>query len=369
MLDHCNAMIEKSERDSNDNSGLETGRNCQDAEWDAERRRELVQRREQRDRKQRELEESEDPWEGILRTIARSQRRGLTVSTAVATGGADAPEAVVSLPFQPRYESVEFVFTDPLPDYIELNAFQAPDGPGRVLAAWLASFVPAHSDVIRVLGRQPEGNDWNSFGCAPLIAERARPPLDRQRRLLNPELSARMLPVTPHGPGRRTGPAEKPMQEMNIAFARDIYDIDTIAAAQVRGLEDYFLYPRDTKTGTFLINGEPRDKKVGSESRGGYRYTAAGRKLLSQLGAWPWCLSEDGRLPDKWYPQQDYAEALALWNYQQALALFASAIRSTPRASQPPRADRVELDAKALARDAHREMYMRWGFGREGDVD
>lgn len=301
---------------SNDNSGLETGRNCQDDD-----------RRAERNREQRELEESEDPSDGILRTDARARSRRLALSQP--------------LPFQPRYESIEFVFTDPLPDYVDPNRFCAPYEPGRDLATWLASLVPAHSDVVRV-ALQPEGN-WNSFGCAPLIAWRAFPPLPRQRRLLNRELSARMPPVIARDPNRQAPRKGTPMREMNVTFALDIYDMDTTDAAQAFGLEDYFIY---TKAGAFLINGQPRDKKLGSESRGGYRHQAAGRKRLSRLGAWPWCLKHDGHLPPRWYGEEECATVLATWHYQQTLAALASAAATFDTA-----------DARELARDTYRQWY------------
>jgi hypothetical protein len=191
----------------------------------------------QRALKQLKLAESEEP--SVDRIIARARTRRLILSQ--------------SLPFRPRYESVEFVFTDPLPDYVDPNHFCAPHEPGRELGNWLASLVPAHSDVVRVASPQPEGNDWNSFGCAPLIAERAFPPLPRQRRLLNQELKARMPPVIAREANRRAPRKGKRMWEMNIAFALDIYDMDTRDAAQALDLEDCFLKSENKE---FDINGE-----------------------------------------------------------------------------------------------------------------
>jgi hypothetical protein len=312
--------------DSNDNSGPETGRNCQDADWEAERRGELVQRA----WKQRELAESDEPSTDRIAARARSRRLALSQS----------------LPFWPRYESVEFVFTDPLPDYVDPHRFCAPYEPGRDLATWLASLVPPHSDVVRMASLQPEGNDWNSFGCAPLIAERAFPPPPRQRRLLNRELSARMPPVIAREPNRQAPRKGKPMREMNIAFALDIFGMETIDAAQALDLEDCFIYPSDTKKGKFLINGKEWDKKLSSESRGGYRYLAPGRDRLSRLGAWPWCLTHDGRLPPRWYCQEKYATELATWHYQQTLTTLASAAATFDTAA-----------ARELARDTYRQWY------------
>jgi hypothetical protein len=319
---------------SNDNSGLETGRNCQDADRRSDQWREL----QQRDSKQRELAESEDPSDGILRTAARARSRRLVLSQ--------------SLPFRPRYESAEFVFTDSLPGYVDPNAFCAPHEPGRELGTWLANLVPAHSDVVRVASPERGANDWNSFGCAPLIAERAFPPLPRQRWLLHRELMARMPPVIAREPNRQAPLKGKPMWEVNIAFALDIYGMNTIDAAEAVGLEDYFLYPE--KTGTFLIDGKPRDKMLGSESRGGYRYLAAGRTRLSRLGGWPWCLRDSGRLPPRWYCEEEYATALATWHYQQWLAASAALINSAPRSNVLP------AELREQARVAYREWYATW---------
>ena len=142
----------------------------------------------------------------------------------------------------------------------------------------------------------------------------------------------------------------KQMQEMSAAFARDIHDMDTIGIAQTAaGVDDYFVYPSDTKAGKFLINDEPRDKIPRSESRGGYRRAAAGRRRLSRLGAWPWCLKDDGRLPPRWYCEERYATVLATWHYQQTLAALASAAATFDTA-----------DARELARDTYRRWYTTW---------
>jgi hypothetical protein len=96
------------------------------------------------------------------------------------------------------------------------------------------------------------------------------------------------------------------------------------------------------------------------ESRGGYRYQVAGRKRLSRLGAWPWCLRDSGRLPPRWYSEEEFARALAIWHYQQTLATFATTFRSFPSAA--PRTAVATFDAavREFALDMYRQWYTAW---------
>ncbi len=305
----------------------------------------------QRDRKQLELEESTEEI-GIARTVARARRLGLTVSTPTATGGPDAPAQALSqpLPFEPYDASPQqMVFTDPLPAYVDWKRFAYLDGPGRyagsrpqrgsrrvagrTFATWLAQRVQIpDSDVIVV--RAP-GTDRGAFGCAPLIAEHARPSLPRQRALLRRALEERMPPVIARQPGRQAPLKGKPMWEMNVAFACDIHGMDTIGIAVALGLDDYHE----------LVAGKRKIDNMGG-SRGGRRYIESGRRRLSCLGAWPWCLRDDGELPPRWYCEEEYATAFATWHYQQTLAALASATATFDAAA-----------ARELARDAYRRLY------------
>ncbi len=45
------------------------------------------------------------------------------------------------------------------------------------------------------------------------------------------------------------------------------------------------------------------------------RAVAAGRRAAAALGAFPWALAEDGRLPPQWWRLVTYSEALARWGY------------------------------------------------------
>jgi hypothetical protein len=363
-------MVQQPKPGSNDNSRLETGRNCQEAEWQAERLRELQQRRERRDREQRKLEESIDPSDAITRLRVRAWRRGLMVNTPIATGDAPGRSQPQPILFLAPDEPPKMVFTDPLPAYVDWRTFRYHgNGPGRGLARWLARWAQVpNADVIAV----------GSIGCAPLIADRCdlgtegvdrRLALEYLAELEDPEApDADVRPRlriehTPHSlPWQREHLRQelaremsfltnKQMQQMSAAFARDIHGMDTIGIAQTANLDDDFIYPRNTKKGKFVINGELRDKKVGSESRGGYRHAAAGRKPLSRLGAWPWCLTDSGRLPPQWYRKEEYATALATWHYRQTLATLAAIFRSTA-------ATALDDDAREFARDQYRQAYM-----------
>jgi hypothetical protein len=244
------------------------------------------------------------------------------------------------------------VFTDPLPAYVDWKRFAYLSGPGRYagsrpqrgarrvagrqFASWLAQHVQVPgADVIVV--RAP-GLDRGAFGCAPLIAERARPRL--QRPLLRGELEERMPPVIARQPGHQAPLEGKPMWEMNVAFARDIYGMDTVGIAVALDLDDYHAR---------VVDKRKIDNVDGS--RGGRRYVESGRARLWRLGAWPWCITDDGRLPPRWYCEEEYATALATWHYQQTLATLAATFRSFPSAA-------ATFDA--AARKFAGDMYHQW---------
>lgn len=297
-----------------------------DADWLAARRREQRDALEQRDRKQREVEQSPDP---IVRTAARARRPGLHARV-------QAGEAMFqSQPFEAAIR--EIWFADPLPAYVDWKTFVYAIGPSREFGQWLADACVPGFDVVPVL-----------FG-APLIAERARPVLPRQRTLLRQQLAERMPPVVDHPPR-----VAKPMREMTIAFAHDIYDAGTPESMVALGLSDGYI------NGTLLI-----DETQGS--RGARRYAEQGRARLSRLGAWPWCLTDDGKPPpSRWYGQEKYAKALALWHYQQWLATYAAMSISVDAVAQHPNGGpllghwaRTGERAKEHARARYREDYER----------
>jgi hypothetical protein len=50
-------------------------------------------------------------------------------------------------------------------------------------------------------------------------------------------------------------------------------------------------------------------------SRTAREYAKAGRRLLAQVGAWPWCvaIADDGRLPAEWWTRCAFDDALRTW--------------------------------------------------------
>ncbi|OAI39920.1 hypothetical protein AYO39_02260 [Actinobacteria bacterium SCGC AG-212-D09] len=275
------------------------------------------------------------------------------------------------------------MFTDALPEYVDWTSFRYLNGPGRGFARWLAQLLPPNADVIPVTGWERDGNRWRSFGFVPLIAELAQPILPRQRTLLRQELAVRMPPVVPRRPRHQAPWKGKPMWELNTAFAYDIYGVDTVTIAQALDLSDYLLY----NPGVVLDD----------ESRGGYRYLKEGRARLAGLGAWPWCVADDamnehesermkgmleplgygkaaahlsgaesdvdvreagGKLPDGWWAQQDYAEALGQWHYQQRLAALAADASSMMPVTRRPPLPPLKKRAEEWARARYREDYL-----------
>src|SRR5205823_510488 len=86
------------------------------------------------------------------------------------------------------------------------------------------------------------------------------------------------------------------------------------------------------------------------------RYVEQGRRLLAELGAWPWCLAEGGFIPDRWHTQRTYARALADWHYQQSLTVLVATFASVGWAagSDDKYGGHAAIDA---AKAAYREMY------------
>ncbi len=128
---------------------------------------------------------------------------------------------------------------------------------------------------------------------------------------------------------------------MAMALVVDLYGAKTDEAADALELRDY------------------SSRDAGDGSRSGRLYAQRGRPLLSSVGAWPWCLEykQAGRLKDRWYCRQDYAEALARWHFQQWLAAEAANFRTLPFAPPPTAVAAIDDATRELARDTYRKAY------------
>ena len=236
------------------------------------------------------------------------------------------------LPFAAPRTTPEPWFADELPDYVDLRMFTWPNGPSRSLPLWLAALTPAGADVLEL--------EDGLF--APLLAERATPPLPRRRDLLENQLAARLPPIVARKPGGHAPRSGIPGWSMAVALVVDLYGVRSDEAADSLELRDY------------------SSRDAGDGSRSGRLYAQRGRPLLSSLGAWPWCLATAGRLPGRWYCRQDYAEALTRWHFQQWLAAEAANLRTIPFAPSPTAGAAIDDAARELARDTYRQWYTTW---------
>lgn len=108
---------------------------------------------------------------------------------------------------------------------------------------------------------------------------------------------------------------------MEAAFAMDVEGKESVQVAKDFGLE----------TRLKLKDGSPAGKMPVSRHAKAYRQ--AGRRLLNALGAWPWALADEGRLPQNWHEAPEYRAALAVWH----------------RAAWIAAAERLELSADCAA--------------------
>jgi hypothetical protein len=161
------------------------------------------------------------------------------------------------LPFAAPRSAPEPWFTDELPDYVDWRTFTWSNGPSRSLPDWLARITPAGAVVLEL-------EDGLS---APLLAERATPPLPRPRDLLENQLAARVPPFVPRKPGRQAPRSGIPGWSMAVALVVDLYGARSDEAADTLELRDY------------------SSRDAGDGSRSGRLYAQRGRPLLSRLGA------------------------------------------------------------------------------------
>lgn len=63
-------------------------------------------------------------------------------------------------------------------------------------------------------------------------------------------------------------------------------------------------------------------------SKAAERRVRDGRQLLHDLDAWPWALVDKGRLPNRWWEQDLFAEALARWVSDAILMTVSGALRT-----------------------------------------
>jgi hypothetical protein len=65
----------------------------------------------------------------------------------------------------------------------------------------------------------------------------------------------------------------------------------------------------------------PTDDDLAGPQRTLQRWVADGRKTLHDIGAWPWALVPEGRLPEEWWREQLFQDALDQWSNDQTSLL------------------------------------------------
>jgi hypothetical protein len=234
--------------------------------------------------------------------------------------------------------------------------FTFPQGPGREFARWLMDLTPPEAEVVPIMGPIGVDGRWPTeclrpFG-APLITEFADPPLPRRRDARRIAVAERMPAPHARQPGRQAPRSGIPMWTMNTAFVTDIYGLNSLEAMRALELRDYSTV--DAEGG----------------SRSARRYAEQGRRALSKIGAWPWCLTPDGRLPERWYRDSSYAYVLARWHYQQSLAVLAAAFHAVECAAGGREKHMSHAPRIGLAQSTWRPTRNAWALGnRSGSSD
>jgi hypothetical protein len=271
-------------------------------------------------------------------------RKRVPASSAIFQDSLEGPAGAISPGYNSRVRPPpEWYIADSLPEYVAWRTFTHLSGPGKSFVRWLLHLTPPGAEVIPIGARAPPGTrDWptddhRTFG-APLIVEAAVPELSRCRSDRRIEIAERMPVADYRRAGRHAPRSGLPMWAMKAAFFRDICGYSTAKIMEQTEFRDFS-----------TLGGE-------GGSRSARRYAAIGRPALAKLGAWPWCLSSDGRLAPHWYADEIYAAALATWHYQQTLSELGAVLASVECAAGS--GDRIgSHSVLEEARSGYRRLY------------
>lgn len=185
-----------------------------------------------------------------------------------------------------------------------------PPAPSRDFLGWLAMATPPGAPLVKLycgdapLIRAPVDGDaaaLEAVGERPEFAEAlafllTRPPVE----LLPEWLSKHVVRChVRHRLGIR-------YWSMEAAYAADLEARASIELANGLGFDDH----RDA----WLDKKGERHVTMRESSRSVRRYQVTGRRLLHALGAWPWAVVDEGRLPRKWHQAPAFSDAFAAWH-------------------------------------------------------
>lgn len=211
------------------------------------------------------------------------------------------------------------------------------------LVSWLGHITPPGAPLVPILNVPHAPGP----GCVPLIARSlslaGRPPAWPPRK--RDAAIGAAVPVGLQRPRRAEGRRKRgarPRWQMEAAYFRDLCGDD-----------------EDRLAGRLDLSADhgADEHKRGPRARSVRRYIAAGRKQLSALGAWPWCMDEDGRLESRWWTRRRYAEALAEWHFMAFADALDEALRPVRHAAGERPTWRV-VDYQLAAR-LYREQFPR----------
>jgi hypothetical protein len=205
--------------------------------------------------------------------------------------------------------------------------------PSDELMRWLGLLMPVDAPTVPVLGTDGRSEGIGHVPPIEALSPHHLPVFPTERR----RVIADVLPAgVPRLPSRQAPREGIRRWSMESAFFRDIRGCST---AQIADMLD-------------LTDDSTRASEGGSRSA--RRYVAQGRAILAQLGAWPWCLAENGRLEKRWWTIERYAGAILVWHERACVEASEATVLAMRAVITTPTWRSAEFDARA--RELYREQ-------------
>lgn len=188
--------------------------------------------------------------------------------------------------------------------------------PGDELMRWLWLMTPANAPTVPLL--ESTGRN-DGPGHVPFLDAFAPREIPAWPHSVRQNAVSEALPIGVHRePGHQRPREGRQRWMLESAYLRDLRGSTTVQIADSLDLFDV------------------QSRITERRSRSADRYIGPGRKTLAELGAWPWCLAEDGKLERRWWTIERYAEALLVWHQNACIDAVEAALISSRGLITPP---------------------------------